>query len=368
MDTGHYNCRDYYISPHFAPTTIATTIAPRSPLLFRHESFDELERRSRSPLKASRFPFLSLPREIREHIYRYLLPRTIEHSKPNPLAQHARNFSAVKKRFTRGMMVPQSDTGYSRAAHIVWQKGNIRLLSVCRQIHDECAGMLYGDNTFLLFITYLSVSFRFNWLLLSGMTPQRKYDFLELLPARYMKLVKRVVVNLDHVDSYTGMIKYNVSGKGLTHGLRKQVQRLVDGLSPQLLPAPEMKSENDAERAEVHHQQDRRLAKVAIRVVNGNAVLDQVKSDIIRKREGSIRVNEDLEEMLEPFGELRGVREVDISGAVTDVFAQNLRASMMDTTTKTDATVKIARSMHDLGLHPSLDPRSEVHMMNEHEI
>ena len=351
MDTGHYNCRDYHISPHFAPTTIAKTITTRSPLLFRHESFDELEQRSRSPLKASRFPFLRLPLEIRQHVYGYLLPRTIEHSKPNPLAQHARNFSAVKKRFTRGMIIPQSEPVCSRAAHIVWQRGNIRLLSVCRQIHDECAELLYGGSTFLLFVTYMGIDFRFNWLLLSGMTPQRKYDFLDLLPAKYMRLIKRVVVNLDHVDSYTGMIKFNVSGKGLTHGLRKQVQRLVYALGPHMRSPDE---------------QDRRLAKVSIRVVNGNAFLDQVKSDVVRKSEGRIRGSEDLEEMLEPFGELRGVREVDISGAVTEAFAQSLRANMMSTET-TDTTAKIERSLHDLSLHPSLDPRSEMHM-NEHEI
>lgn len=366
MDQGHYNCRDYYISPHFAPTTVAKTIHTRSPLLFRHESFDELEQRSRSPLKASRFPFLRLPLEIRQEIYSYLLPRTIEHTKPNPLAQHARNFSAVKKRSARGMIVPQSEPGFSRAAHIVWQRGNIRLLSVCRQMHDECAELLYGNSTFLLFVTYLGISFRFNWLLLSGMAPQRKYDFLELLPAKYMALVKRVVVNVDHVDSYTGMIKFNVSGKGLTHGLRKQVQRLVNVLRPAAFAVPEVADEDDEGWSEIRSKRDRRLAKVHIRVSNGNAVLDQIKSEVVRKREGGIRVNEDLEEMLEPFGELRGVREVEITGAVTDTFAESLRKTMMDTTTRSESAA-IVRSIRDLHLHPSLDPTSELHL-NEHEI
>ncbi|KAI5364867.1 hypothetical protein Slin15195_G044050 [Septoria linicola] len=365
MDTGHYNCRDYYVSPHFAPTTIAKTITARSPLLFRHESFDELEQRSRSPLKMSRFPFLRLPLEIRQQIYLLLLPRTIEHSKPNPLASHALNFSAVKKRSARGMVVPQSDPGYSRAAHIVWQRGNIRLLSVCRQMHNECAELLYGNSTFLLFITYTGISFRFNWLLLSGMAPQRKYDFLELLPKKYMALVKRVVVNIDHVDSYTGMIKFNVSGKGLTHGLRKQVQRLVNVLqSPQMVdPKEEHTIDNGLAGRQVAA---RRLAKVNIRVSNGNAVLDQIKSEIVRKREGGIRVNEDLEEMLEPFADLRGVREVEVAGAVTDSFAKSLRSSMMDTN-PADTTATVTRSLLDLDLHPSLDPTSELRM-NEHEI
>lgn len=217
------------------------------------------------------------------------------------------------------MILPQKiDASQKGPSHVVWQTGNIRLLSVCRQLHDECAEMIYGSNTFLLFVTFSGISFRYSWMLKSGLSPTRRYTFLELLPKRYLAMIKRVIVNVDHVDSYTGMIKFNVSGKGLTHGLRKQVQRLVNALQP---------VQGDAAAPSEYHE--RRLTKVKIQVSNGNAILDQIKSEVVRQREGSIRVAEDLEEMLEPFGNLRGVRNVQIAGAVTAQFSESLTMKMM---------------------------------------
>lgn len=154
-----------------------------------------------------------------------------------------------------------------------------------------------------------------------------------------MRLIKRVVVHVDHVDSYTGMIKFNVGGKGLTHGLRRQVQRLVNGLKQ-----PAHDDEGSAGMVE------RRLTKLAIRVSNGNAVLDQVKSDIVRKREGGIKVSEDLEEMLEPFRQLYGVRDASISGAVTDKFAKGLEASMQSTERSEDGGGNVMVDAEDAGL------------------
>ncbi|EME42936.1 hypothetical protein DOTSEDRAFT_173475 [Dothistroma septosporum NZE10] len=327
MDTGHYNCRDYYVSPHFAPTTI--TNDRRSVPLFRHESFDELEQRSRSPASFKpKFPLLQLPLELRQQIFSYLLPRTYDRSDPNPLADHARNFSAVKKRKAKGMIVPKPEPPQRGGAHIVWQRAYVDLLRVCRQIHNECAEMVYGRNTFLLFLTYSGITFRFNYLLPTGMAPSRRFNFLELMPKRYLALVKRVVVNVDHVDSYTGMIKFNVSGKGLMHGLRNQVRRLVNGLQP--LPALDRESEDnkvtsDGRDSGTEFCNERRLAKVHVRVSNGNAVLDQIKS----QREEAVKIEQDVEDMLAPLGDLRGVRDVAITGAVMKPFAESLRQKMM---------------------------------------
>jgi hypothetical protein len=203
-------------------------------------------------------------------------------------------------------------------------------------MHDECAELLYGCNTFLLFVTFSGIAFRFSWLLPSGLAPTRRFDFLELLPKKYLPLIKRVVVTVDHVDSYTGMIKFNVSGKGLTHGLRKQIQRLVNALQTSDNPKSE---------------EVKRLAKISIRVSNGNAFLDQVKSEIVRQREGTIKISEDLEIMLEPFTTLRGIREVQVSGAVTDKFAGILKEKMMSL--KRLNQEEIARSMRDLDMEPA---------------
>lgn len=319
---GHYNCRDYYVSPHFAPTTITKD---HGPSLHRHESWAELEQRSRSPASLKpRFPLLKLPLELRQQIMAYLLPHTKDlGSNVNPLADHARNFSAVQKRSEKGMLLPSAvaksqppsrnaggrDTGVN---NIVWQRGNVSLFSVCRQLHDESADMVYGNSTFMLFLTYSSISFRFRYLLPSGMTPNRSYPILELLPEKYLKRIRKVVVHVDHVDSYTGMIKFNVSGKGLTHGLRRQVQRLVVALRPE--------HEGGVEPTG-------RLNRVIVRVSNGNAITDSLNA----RGCGSPKVSEDIAEMLEPLGCLRGVQYAKVMGAVSDDVARRLEDEMRST-------------------------------------
>lgn len=293
MDPGHYNCRDYYVSPHFAPLTI--TNEPRPPP-FRHESFDELQSRCSSPAsKRPKFPLLRLPLELRQQIFGYLLPRTLERRESNRTSNHARN-SAVS------------------ISNVVWQRGTISLLRVCKQLHGECAEALYGNNTFLISVTYAGVTFRYRYLLPRGMAPTRTYNILELLSERYQRLIKRIVVNVDHVDSYTSMIKFNVSGSGFTHGLRRQVSRLVKAL-----------------KAAEQLGEERQLAKVVVRVSNANAVLEAIKSDFIRQREGAFSVADDLEEILAPFAQLRGVRDVSVGGAVADGFARELEDRMRST-------------------------------------
>ncbi|KAI6891874.1 hypothetical protein KC318_g10256 [Hortaea werneckii] len=366
MDTGHYNCRDYHVTPHFAATTIASDLPRHSKQqqnqqqqqkqhyhyqLPHHESFDELEHRSRSPASFKpKFPLLKLPLELRQEILSYLLPRTRVVGDTNPLASHAANFSAVQKRIAKGMVPPKPTalkpppssspspstsfgamTTSNGVSNVVWQRGQISMLSVCRQLHDECAELIYGTNTFLLFLTFADITFRYRWLLLSGAAPSRHYKFLDLLPHKYLKLVRKVVVHIDHVDSYTGMIKFNVGGKGLTHGLRRQVQRLVNALKPRLPPPDDngvVGGDSEGGQREDESENPRHLTNLIIRVSNGNTVLDSIKSDIVRQREGGIRVNEDLEVMLEPFRQLYGVHNCSISGAVNLDFARELETSV----------------------------------------
>ena len=314
MDQGHYNCRDYYISPHLAATTITND---RYPLL-RHESFEQLEQRSRSPASQKpKFPLLKLPLELRQEILSYLLPHTQKFKDSGGLAQHIRDFSAVKKRQAKGMPVATGSTMMAVGQNnVVWQRGNIDLLRVNKQLHDECAELIYGTNTFLLFISYTGISFRFRWLLPSGLAPSRNYPFLELLSEKYIRLVRKVSVSVDLVDSYTGMIKYNVSGNGLTDGLRKQVQRLVNALR--------------SERAQGQEDEHRQLSRVNIRVQNGDNFLEARKSDIVRQRDGSLKSYDDVEKMLEPFSDLYGVGSVSVVGAVHEDYAQALAELMMN--------------------------------------
>lgn len=107
----------------------------------------------------------------------------------------------------------------------------------------------------------------------------------------------------------------NVSGQGLTHGLRRQVQRLVNALRS-----------NGTESQE----NCRQLSCVKIRVQNGDNFLEARKSNIVRQRDGSLKSDDDVADMLEPFSDLYGVGSVSVIGAVPEDFAQALTELMMD--------------------------------------
>jgi hypothetical protein len=341
MDTGTYNCRDYHITPHFSPTTLTNNNALRNAHLQRHESWADLEQRSRSPASNKpKFPLLKLPLELRQQILSYLLPHTQElGSHVDALESHVRNFSAVQKRVRKGMELPpekkvepvkrQDTVSSSRSSmnvpsNIAWRRGNTSLFAVCRQLHDECADMVYGSNTFLLGVTFSNITFRFRYLLPSGMAPQREYAFLELMPARYLRRLRRVFISVDHVDSYTGMIKYNVSGKGLVHGIRRQVLKLVCALQPM---ATSHEDEGYDEIAAVEEEPSRPgLARVVIRISSGNTVTTSLKAQF-----GEVqRISQDIEEILEPFGHFCGVRDPRVVGAVGQAYARELEERMRD--------------------------------------
>jgi hypothetical protein len=341
MDTGTYNCRDYHITPHFSSTTLNNTTnnIRNAHLLQRHESWADLEHRSRSPASLKpKFPLLKLPLELRQQILSYLLPHTQElGSHVDALESHVRNFSAVQKRVRKGMELPPekkveispaarrqntSSSSMNVPSNIAWRRGNTSLFAVCRQLHDECADMVYGSNTFLLGVTFSNITFRFRYLLPSGMAPQREYAFLELMPARYLCRLRRVFISVDHVDSYTGMIKYNVSGKGLVHGIRRQVLKLVCALQPPVA------SHQDDEGCRIATEEPAPpgLARVVIRISSGNTVTTSLKAQF-----GEVqRISQDIEEILEPFGHFCGVRDPRVVGAVGQAYARELEERMRD--------------------------------------
>jgi hypothetical protein len=374
MDTGTYNCRDYHITPHFSSTTLTNTpntttnTIRNAHLLQRHESWADLEHRSRSPASLKpKFPLLKLPLELRQQILSYLLPHTQElGSHADALESHVRNFSAVQKRVRKGMELPpekknvevppaaaaaatrrqntSSSSGLNVPSNIAWRRGNTSLFAVCRQLHDECADMVYGRNTFLLGVTFSNITFRFRYLLPSGMAPQREYAFLELMPARYLRRLRRVFISVDHVDSYTGMIKYNVSGKGLVHGIRRQVLKLVCALQP----PPTMASQEDEgceiddSTAEEPARPD--LARVVIRISSGNTVTTSLKAQF-----GEVqRISQDIEEILEPFGHFCGVRDPRVVGAVGQAYARELEERMRDPESRQQQGCGCSGGMADL--------------------
>jgi hypothetical protein len=341
MDTGTYNCRDYHITPHFSATTLTnntlTNVNNTHLQLHRHESWADLEARSRSPASIKpTFPLLALPLELRQQILSYLLPRTQELgiTHVDALDTAVRNFSAVQRRVRKGMELPpqkeralppvkpssSNSSSSSVPSNIAWRRGNTSLFAVCRQLHEECADIMYGSNTFMLGVTFSNITFRFRFLLPSGMAPKREYNFLELMPARYMRRLRRVMVCVDHVDSYTGMIKYNVSGKGLMHGLRRQVLRLVCALQPLEEEGKDVGSVVGSE------EECPGLARVMIKISSGNSVTQSLKAQFGEAQ----RISEDIEEILEPFGHLCGVRDPRVIGAVGQAYARELEDRMRD--------------------------------------
>ncbi|PNS15542.1 hypothetical protein CAC42_801 [Sphaceloma murrayae] len=287
MDTGHYNCRDYYVSGNSPSTSkVAAIIQSRN-------------RSNASPMnqkikRAKPFAFLRLPLELRQKVYSYLLP-----------SAKAREATSIGLPFGRG---DAESRFQSRKQPIIWEKGATNMLCVCRQIHDEYAAIMYGNSVFLIFVKYSSITFRYQWLLPSGLTPTSDMELLDAFPIKYLELIRQVHVSVDHPDSYTGMIKYNVGGKGLTYGVRKQVEKLAEVFKPRKCsPAG--------------------LNLVQIDLSNGNEHLDCEKRGIVRARE-RVQGTEDVQKVLEPLKELRGITSVKISGAVTEAFAADLSEQM----------------------------------------
>jgi hypothetical protein len=92
--------------------------------------------------------------------------------------------------------------------------------------------MMYGENTFVIHVAFDSIKFRYQWLVEpTNLTPKGTKDFLDHFSQRNLLRIKNYIINVEHVDSYTGMIKYNCSGRGLAVGIRQQVQNLVELLA-----------------------------------------------------------------------------------------------------------------------------------------
>ena len=142
---------------------------PRSPVTSPLKSSDP-------SIPTSKCHLLSIPLELRQHIYSYLLPCTSD-------------ILAKEQKF-------------------VWIRGNTALLSTCRQIHEECAGQLYGTNTFSLYVVWDCIIFDYAWILRSSLQPRRRMAFPETFSmkrrTRGLRLIKKIHVRVHHMDSYTG--------------------------------------------------------------------------------------------------------------------------------------------------------------------
>lgn len=164
--------------------------------------------------------------------------------------------------------------------------------------------LLYGASTFVVWITYNKIDFLHQWKIPSGLTPKKVYSLLEHFNANQFRRMRRLIVNVEQVDSYMGMIKYNCAGAGLVAGIRSQVQKFVDALAA----TPALASLRVSLTADLGIHAEIRRVKVHCVERDRNTVISQT--------------------VLDPFADLHGVANAEILGAVQSDYAENLKEAM----------------------------------------
>ena len=170
--------------------------------------------------------------------------------------------------------------------------------------------MIYGDNVFVLHVGFGGVVFKYQWVVVgaggTNVTLHGSKDFLtsSTFSETNLRRLRKVIVNIEHVDDYTGMIKYNCGGRGLTAGIKSQVQRLVEVL--QAVPY---------------------LSRLQVHLIDGAISRVRFPSGRVHRVQDE-RNYEVSQTVLEPFGELAGVRWVDVTGCGEE-FGRGLEGVMM---------------------------------------
>ncbi|KAH8725260.1 hypothetical protein GQ44DRAFT_772296 [Phaeosphaeriaceae sp. PMI808] len=255
-------------------------------------------------------PLIRLPIELRRLIYSFILPHTTtfdvryQRWPVPPRPEYTLTF--VRQKNGDGawrMLQTKPRTDRETGNDIVWRRGCTNILAVNRQIHEEATDMLYGDNTFVVDVSFGAIHFRYRWRTANNLTPNRTYLFLEHFSQRNLLRIKNYVINVESVDDYTGMIKYNCGGIGLPVGIRTKVQELVE----QLATASSLRS-------------------LKVHLIDGAVVRSRFPSGRVH------RVQEDAnyditQTVLDPFRALYGVRKAEVSG-VSEKYAEKLSRSM----------------------------------------
>jgi hypothetical protein len=267
---------------------------------------------SSAPESEQQSALLRLPIELRRLIYSLVLPHTTTFDvrfqrsiDPPPKSEYNLTFVRQKNgdggwRMQRTLPRDDRETGND----IVWRRGSTSLLAVSRQIHEETADMLYGDNTFVVDVRFDAINFRYRWRTANNLTPNRTYQFLDHFSQRNLLRIKNYIVNVESVDDYTGMIKYNCGGRGLPAGIRSKVRELVD-----LLAAVSQ------------------LHRLQIHLIDGTISRVKFPSGRVHRVQDESNYAQ-TQTVLEPFKALYGVRKAQVSG-VSDEYAEALAKSMM---------------------------------------
>lgn len=164
--------------------------------------------------------------------------------------------------------------------------------------------MLYSTNTFEIDIKYDSIKFRYSWLTHAGLKPKILYPFPSDRFQRNIQRIRHFVINVEHVDSYQGMIKYNCGGSGLTAGIRGQVRDFVQ----------QIRTSKD-------------FGRIVVRLSSGNKVLKDIRRVKVHciEREKNTEMTQSV---LDPFRDLKDVRWAKVVGSVTPEYATEIEQAM----------------------------------------
>jgi hypothetical protein len=259
-------------------------------------------------------PLLRLPVELRRQIYTYILPSTstfdirFQRGTGEQPERSEYNLTLVRGALGNGVWKMQKTlpkTDRETGNDVVWHRGSTSILGVCKQIHDECTDIIYGENMFVIDVAFDSIKFRYRWRTAANLTPNRSISFLNHFSQRNLMRIKNYVINVEHVDDYTGMIKYNTGGRGLTAGIREQVGSLVDLLS--VVPY---------------------LHRLHIHLIDGAISRIRFPSGRVHRVQDEKNYSQS-QAVLDPFRRLYGVRKAEVTG-VSDEYAKVLEKSMTD--------------------------------------
>ncbi|EOA89371.1 hypothetical protein ACJQWK_09173 [Exserohilum turcicum] len=254
---------------------------------------------------------LRLPVELRRLIYSLVLPHTTTFDvrfqrsiDAPPKSEYTLTF--VRQRNGDGgwrvqRILPRMDR--ETGNDIVWRRGSTTLLAVSRQVHEETADMLYGENTFVIDVTFNAINFRYRWRTANNLTPNQTYQFLDHFSQKNLVRIKNYIVNVESVDDYTGMIKYNYGGRGLSAGICSKVRELVD----LLVAVPQ-------------------LHRLQVDLIDGAISRVRFPSGRVHRVQDENSITQ-TQLVLEPFRALHGVRNIKISG-VSDEYKEELEKSM----------------------------------------
>ncbi|KAF4535627.1 hypothetical protein BFW01_g9809 [Lasiodiplodia theobromae] len=275
----------------------------------------------------SQSPLLRLPSEIRLLIYSYLLPHA-----------HDITFHPLTRK--------HPTTGAPTASHAVqipgvWASIGIwtALLRTCRQLHDEGADALYGGNAFHFALTSRERVWAFNPLSPSPPPTASAGDD---------GLISSPTADRGEGEGEGGLNALNAPyARGLpintlkTAGISTEALRRIRCLS--------LRIEEDLARPEPYRRVQAWLREFVDKLADPSCCLQELRVDLVT---GSFRyagfpsftnsvfwefvpekndaVARQWQFVLEPLAGLRGVRQVEVKGHMSEVFASKLTRRMMD--------------------------------------